>query len=228
MLLKNIVPWGRNATEYRAMFGLGEEALLGRVLDCGGGPSSFTAEMTRMGKNCLSCDPLYQFSAEEIRAQIAETYTKILTLNRENRDRFVWERYHSPEELGEVRLRAMNLFLEDYEAGRDVGRYVVGELPSLPFPDKSFDLALCSHLLFTYSENLSSDFHVQSVLELARVANEVRIFPILTAFTGDVSPHLPLIMEQALDRGLSAEVRKVDYEFQKGGNQMLVLGGGTY
>lgn len=44
---------------------------------------------------------------------------------------------------------------------------------------RSFDLAVCSHLLFLYSEHLSEDFHVESIKELCRVAGEARIFPLL-------------------------------------------------
>ena len=45
------------------------------------------------------------------------------------------------------------------------------------FADREFDLALCSHLLFLYSEQLTADFHLASIRELCRVAGEVRVFP---------------------------------------------------
>ena len=57
---------------------------------------------------------------------------------------------------------------------------------------------------------------------MARVAAEVRVFPLLNAFSGDVSPHLPAVMEALREQGCSVEVRPVAYEFQKGGNKMLV------
>jgi hypothetical protein len=93
----------------------------------------------------------------------------------------------------------------------------------LPFASDSFDLVLCSHLLFTYSEQLSTDFHAASLQELARVAREVRVFPLVTAFTGARSPHLAPVLAGLQAQGLSVEVRSVDYEFQKGGNQMLCV-----
>ncbi len=77
---------------------------------------------------------------------------------------------------GATRLAAMENFLADYEAGKAAGRYIEGVLPSLPFADDSFDLALCSHLLFLYSEQLDADFHIAAVRELLRVARDVRIF----------------------------------------------------
>jgi hypothetical protein len=221
--LDSVFPWGRRAREYRAMFALSPQDLNGRVLDCGGGPSSFTAEMSQQGKRVLSCDPLYGYSAEEIRQRIAETYPRITALTTADQDKFLWNEYGSPEQLGQIRLEAMNLFLDDYEAGRAMGRYVVGELPALPFASERFDLALCSHFLFTYSESFSQDFHLASLLEMARVAREVRVFPLLTAFSGIVSPHLPHVMEELAQRGHRVETRTVGYEFQKGGNQMLCV-----
>lgn len=221
--LESVFPWGRLAREYAAMFALTATDNQKRILDCGGGPSSFTAEMVQQGHPARSCDPLYRFSAEEIRARITETYPKITALTTADQDRFLWDEYGSPEQLGQIRMQAMNRFLQDYEEGRAAGRYVVGELPALPFASHSFDLALCSHFLFTYSEQFSLDFHLASLLEMARVAGEVRVFPLLTAFSGIVSPHLMGVVEALRSQGYDAEIRQVGYEFQKGGNQMLCV-----
>ena len=66
----------------------------------------------------------------------------------------------------------MAKFLEDFPKGIIQKRYVPGELPSLPFSDKEFDLALCSQLLFLYTDNLSLEFHLRSLEELCRVSND--------------------------------------------------------
>jgi hypothetical protein len=219
--LTEAVPWGRLASEYISMFSLLPQEMNGRILDCGGGPSSFTTELHRQGKQVISCDPLYQFMAEEIRLRIEATYPRMTALNEANRDNFLWDMYGSPEKLGKIRMRTMGIFLEDYPEGRERGRYVVGELPCLPFTSGSFDLALCSHFLFTYSAQFTAEFHVASVLEMARVAREVRVFPLLTAFDGQLSPHLPAVMERLRAQGCAVEVCPVAYEFQKGGNKML-------
>ena len=219
--LDNVVPWGRSAREYIAMFALTPEALNGRILDCAAGPGSFTAELTAQGKTVVACDPIYQFSAGEIQKRIDETYPRMLALNEVHKENFLWHLYGSPVHLGEIRMQAMRHFLTDYPQGKLQGRYVLGELPSLPFPSGQFDLALCSHFLFTYSDQFSTEFHRNSVVEMARVAREVRVFPLLTAFSGEVSPHLPAVMEALQGQGYTVEVRQVDYEFQKGGNTML-------
>ena len=59
-----------------------------------------------------------------------------------------------------------------------------------------------------------------SVLELCRVANEVRIFPLLD-MVGKTSEHLAPLLLALAQAGLAMRIEKVAYEFQKGGNQML-------
>jgi hypothetical protein len=83
-----------------------------------------------------------------------------------------------------------------------------------------FDLALSSHFLFLYSEHLDYEFHLKSILEMLRVAREVRIFPLLT-LKNERSPYVERIMEE-LDRlGYDSQVIKTDYEFQRGADEML-------
>lgn len=95
-----------------------------------------------------------------------------------NRDRYVWDEIGSPRRMGELRMTAMQRFLDDFPQGLEKGRYRTDELPNLGFGDGAFGLALCSHFLFTYSEQLSIDFHVAAIREMCRVAGEARIFPL--------------------------------------------------
>ena len=76
-------------------------------------------------------------------------------------------------------MAAMQEFLDDYDPGRMEGRYVDAELPTLPFADAAFDLALCSHFLFLYTEPAGRAVPSIGDPEMARVAAEVRIFPLL-------------------------------------------------
>jgi hypothetical protein len=92
-------------------------------------------------------------------------------------------------------MAAMQQFLEDFPQGIQQGRYIISELPVLPFDTEQFDLALCSHFLFTYSDLLSQDFHLASIRELCRVAQEVRIFPLLNNFSREVSSALTICDE---------------------------------
>lgn len=222
MQLEQVVPWGRNASEYRRMFDLTNDELAGRILGCGDGPASFNAEVTSEGYQVTSIDPIYAFSCDEIRARVDATYESIISQVKARPERYVWREFADPDVLGATRMAAMERFLADYEAGKAAGRYVEGSLLLLPFESDRFDLALCSHLLFLYTDHLDAAFHIASVQELLRVAREVRIFPLLT-LACEPSPHLPAVMEWCQKQGYSAEVCQVPYEFQVGGDHMLRL-----
>ncbi len=218
--LDHVVPWGRSFDEYRCMFALTDEDLRGKTLGCGDGPASFNAEATRRGSVVISCDPIYRYDADQLRDRIAATYESILEQTRRNTDEFVWTNIRSIEELGRVRLAAMNAFLDDYPAGRAEGRYIDAELPNLPFGDSSFDLALSSHFLFLYSAQLSETFHRAAIREMCRVAAEVRIFPLL-ALGAVPSLMVEPVMEELRGLGFGVSIDDVPYEFQRGGNKMM-------
>lgn len=218
--LDQVVPWGRSFEEYSSMFTISDADMVGRILGCGDGPASFNAEATLKGADVVSCDPIYKFSRAEIEARIAATYEQVIDQTRKNQHEFVWEAITSVEELGRIRMGAMQAFLNDYQAGLEAGRYMEAELPSLPFPDGKFDLALCSHLLFLYSRQLDEMFHQASLLELCRVAKEVRVFPLL-ALGGATSPYLEGSVEMLRAAGYRVSIQRVNYEFQRGGNEML-------
>jgi hypothetical protein len=187
--LDKVVPWGRSFGEYERMFALTGDDLRGRILGCGDGPAGFNAEATRRGVRVTSCDPIYDFNVQQIRDRITATAEDILEQTRQNLDEFVWDEIASIDQLRRFRMAAMEQFLSDYTAGRSEDRYTTAALPSLPFGDGDFDLGLCSHFLFLYSDQLGRQFHEDAILELCRVSDEVRIFPIL-ALGGAASSHV--------------------------------------
>ncbi len=228
--LETIVPWGRSFDEYCQMFGLSESNLSEpnlsepesrRILGCGDGPASFNAEATRRGYSVTSCDPLYRFSAADIEARIQTTYDKVMQQVTANQDAYRWQTLRSPAHLGEVRMAAMREFLEDYEKGKAQGRYLDAQLPQLPF-GRQFDLALSSHLLFTYTAQLSAEFHLASILELCRVATEVRIFP-LVDLAGCASAYVEPITSALQRRGYAVAQVETAYEFQKGARTLMLV-----
>jgi hypothetical protein len=218
--LSQVVPWGRSFEEYVAMFALTDADLGGRILGCGDGPASFNAVLTSRGGRIVSVDPLYRFSRDDIRERIRRMYAEVLEQTRKNAHEFVWTNIKSVDELGRLRMAAMEGFLSDYPQGVLENRYVDGELPRLPFPDRSFDLAICSHLLFLYSAHLSEDFHVESIKELCRVAGEASIFPLLELGSRK-SRHVPAVITRLTAAGYAVSIETVPYEFQRGGNQMM-------
>lgn len=222
MKLDEVVPWGRTLEEYKSMFSLSEADLSTKILGCGDGPASFNAEMTDLGHYVVSIDPIYQFSAEQIEQRVRATYEQVISQVKQNSHNYIWKNFQDADELGKARLNAMEKFLLDYEIGKNSGRYSDQSLPILEFSDNQFELCVCSHLLFLYSEQLSLDFHIDSIHELLQIATEIRIFPLLK-LDGETSPYLELVMEDLSDKGYSTQVQAVDYEFQKGGNQMLKI-----
>jgi hypothetical protein len=223
--LDQVVPWGRSFEEYRRMFALSDADLGLKILGCGDGPASFNAEATRRGANVISCDPIYQLDADQIRERIAVTYERILEQTRQNVGEFVWDSISSVDELGRIRMAAMQDFLQDYPRGKVHGRYVDGGLPELPFAESSFDLALCSHLLFLYSSHLGEAFHRAAILELCRIAREVRVFPLLE-LGGQRSLFVDGNVEALREAGLAVSIETVPYEFRRGGNQMMRIRAG--
>jgi hypothetical protein len=130
---------------------------------------------------------------------------------------FVWRFIKSPEMLEDVRMSAMEAFLTDLPAGLREGRYVARECPRLNLAGQRFDLALCSHFLFLYSEQLNEEFHIETIRELKKLSDEVRIFPLLD-LNGKPSSHLPAVQQK-----VGGDVVSVNYEFLRGANQMLVI-----
>ncbi len=218
--LHSVVPWGRSFDEYTRMFALSDLDLSQRILGCGDGPASFNCTLSEQGGDVVSVDPLYGFPGKEIRMRIDDTYEEVLEQTRAHSKDFVWDLIPSVEALSHTRMAAMELFLSDYSSGLQQNRYVEGSLPNLPFMNREFALALCSHFLFLYSDTLSQNFHLQSVQELCRVAKEVRIFPLLE-FGTKPSRHLDQVIKTLQKQSLIVEMVSVPYEFQKGANQML-------
>lgn len=222
MNLHEVVPWGRTREEYRRMFNLTDSDLAKRILGVGDGPASFNAEMTEGGYNVTSIDPIYAFSAEQLADRVNDTYQTVIEQMHKNALQYNWSDFEDVDDLGSKRMKAMNRFLTDYEIGRKQGRYQAVSLPQLPFADRSFDLAVCSHLLFLYSDQLSEAFHLESIRELIRVAREVRIFPLIS-LKGQLSNHLNSVLEDCQQKNIQAEIVHVNYHFQKGAFQMLRL-----
>ena len=223
MELKSVVPWGRSLKEYRDMFLLSDADLNKTILGCGDGPACFNAQWTQMGGKIVSVDPIYQFSSEQIKARIDELYPEIMAQMSKTAEHYVWSCIKSVSDLGKIRMEAMEKFLLDYASATE-GRYVNSSLPNLPFSDLQFDLALCSHYLFLYSDQVSEEEHMKAITELCRVAKEIRIYP-LVALNGSKSEHIEPVVTLLNSLNRRVSFKEVNYEFQKGATQMLVASG---
>ena len=210
----------RSFEEYRAMFGLTDDDLAGRLLDCPGGGSSFTATAAARGIDAVAVDPVYATLPERLSDRLDHELARGTRWAEANADRYVWDFYGDVAGHARVQADSGRLFTRDL--ARHPGRYVAAALPSLPFPGDAVDLVLSSHLLFTYADRLDADFHLAAVQEMLRVGRrEVRIHPLVDQ-AGRPLPGLVDRLVAALTRsGVHAAIEPVDYEFQRGATSML-------
>ncbi|QLH43354.1 MAG: hypothetical protein HWD59_11995 [Coxiellaceae bacterium] len=115
----------------------------------------------------------------------------------------------------------MATFIADYPVGQQEGRYLAGSLPTLPFTERDFELALCAYLLFANSR-LSLAFHLAAIKEMCRVAEEVRIYPLIDE-KGEPAATLAPVMLALQQENYGVAVKEVAYELQRGGNAMLCI-----
>jgi len=222
MELSNVVPWGRSLKEYKEMFALSNADLEKKILGCSDGPACFNAEVTILGGSVISVDPIYEFNSKQIQIRIDEVYPQIMAQVSKNKNEFIWKKINNIDELGKIRMEAMKRFLADYDLGKQAGRYINASLPALPFSDGEFELALCSHYLFLYSEHITQKQHILSMKELCRVANEVRIYPLISMTNNEKSLYLEPVMSALKEEGIEISLVPVEYEFQKGAIEMMV------
>ncbi|HSD07470.1 hypothetical protein [Flavobacterium sp.] len=219
--LKNVVPWGRTLEEYIQIFKLTDSDLKGKIISFGDGPASFNSQMAKLGKTVISLDPVYQFTESELKQRINETKETVIEQMKANQENFVWKNIKNVAELEKIRMEAMSNFANDFELGKEQQRYVYHELPNATkYEPLEFDLGLSSHFLILYSQ-LGLDFHLESITEMLRICKEIRIFPIvnLNALKSEVLDDI--IAHFKTD--FTVNIESSDYEFQKNGNQMLVI-----
>lgn len=219
--LNSVVPWGRNLDEYKAMFLLNENDLEKKIAGFGDGPASFNYEAHCLGCDITSYDPIYQFSKIELEQRIDEVREIVMEQMKENKDNYVWTRIKDLNELEQMRMSAMKLFLDDYEAGLSEKRYVYYELPEqLVLEEDYFDIGLSSHFLLMYT-SLGYDFHIKAMTEMLRVCKEIRIFPVV-----DLDAIQTDLISSVIDyfkKRYFVELIETDYQFQKNANKMLLI-----
>ena len=212
----------RSYDEYVAMFSLSEADMAGTVLDCSAGAASFVTVARANGTSAYAVDPAYALSREALAVAVRDDLARGSAIAAQHPDSFDWDWFGSVEARERMRRRAGAQFVT--ALATSAGWLVAGELPRLPFRDGSFDLVLCSHLLFTWADVLGLEWHRAAVTELARVSRgEVRVFPTVMQGAGDAVPVWAELMTALEDQGLHAEERQVPYRFQVTGDRMLVV-----
>jgi hypothetical protein len=225
--LDRIAFYGRTLSEYLMMFDISDVTCLKNydsILDCPSGASSFVAEVTKCGINAVGCDPLFGRSGQSLCKQGEKDIEYVVKRVSETPDLYKWDFYSSLEVLREYRKLALSKFLSDYDSGIKEKRYIKGKLPQLPFDDKSFELVLSGHFLFTYSSKFDLSFILHAILELVRVCSkEVRIYPIQKSSFQPYMEMTDLLSILEKRHGINHEIMPVKFEFQRGSNKMLLL-----
>lgn len=216
-----VVVSSRPYEEYLAMFGLTEaDVLSGPVLDCPGGAGGFAAGVRTRGGTVVSADPVYAQDAPAIVGAARAGLERGLAYLERNRDSYVWTWFRDVEDLVARRREGLEAFAADFR-GADA-RHVAASLPHLPFAEGAFRLALSGYLLFTYPDHFDLAWHRDALDELTRVAGEVRVYPLIdTAY--ERYPALDELRRGLDARGHPSEVRRVEYAFQRGADEVLVV-----
>jgi hypothetical protein len=214
----------RSFAEYSDFFALRASDLRGSILDCPGGASEFTARACAAGAQAVAVDPAYALERDELARRAISELDRADAQAVAGHDRYRWEQFGSLSERRRQREQSARAFVTDLTD--HPARYRPGTLPHLPFDAASFDLVLSSHLLFTYAKRLGLAFHLDALSELHRVARrEVRIFPLIDQGAHPQPALLGDLRQALMVRRIETEVRRVPYEFQRGGNEMLVVAG---
>jgi hypothetical protein len=218
--MRKLVLWGHDVDEYREMFDLSTADLSSRLLEYGCGASAVNAELHDRGIQVTACDPLFNLDKSTLVAIIPSIFGEMVELVIKDQDKFDFTDYGTLDALIAKRRLGMEKFFADYEQGKVEKRYLPITGDTLPFPNFEFDFALSSHYLFAAFDNQDVDFQLQAIRELARVAKEVRIFPLINRY-GQPSPFLGPVLLGLQQEGYGVEVREVKYDLQPKGNAML-------
>src|SRR5512143_4034224 len=105
---------GRTLREYFRMFELDYGMLKGRVLDCPGGASSFTAECVKLGYDVRACDILYGLEPERLIEEGSADTAYVLEQAYKVKDLYDWGSYGSAAEHAAERFAALKAFSEDF------------------------------------------------------------------------------------------------------------------
>lgn len=202
--------------EVMDMFALTQDELKMRILHYNAGISSFAATMHFRDALVVAADVIYSASGKTLENQILQGQQALKKEIETHPERFALKQ--SVETWLTAHEGRNVLFLEDFEAGKAEKRYIAASLPNLPFEDETFDLVLVAHHFFMKAQALEA--MLADLVELTRVANEVRIFPLLTDAAslpnsvGELAAHLQ-------HQGLGVEIKSSHFELQKHGNALM-------
>jgi hypothetical protein len=217
-----VILLGRTFDEYVGMFGLDESTLrTSHILDAASGVSSFCAEANAQGYRVTASDRIYTLGADEVERKCSRDLDNMIVQLAGIRENYVWDYFADLDALRAKREQAYRGFVADYRQ-HGHSRYITTEYPNSGFADGQFDLALVSHFLFLYDEQLDYDFHRRTLLELLRVAREVRLFPLVNLRTERASAVAKLATDPVFS-AYTIRIVPVAYEFIRNSGEVMVI-----
>lgn len=216
----HISVWGRALEEYTKMFDLNNLSSSIKILSIADGPSTFNLELRKQEIKVTSVDPIYDLSVDELKKAFKKSYVFNKDLFIGNPMNFNFKNEIEMEQLLAKRKNTFDNFIEDYAENKS--NYHYGKLPELEFESGSFDLCLCSNLLFIFGHVFDLEFHLESIKEMLRISDEVKIFP-LYDINGMESKYLNSVTEVLTTNKYHWAIETNDYHIYKDGNRFLKI-----
>lgn len=218
--MRKLVLWGQAVNEYREMFDLSEEEMNSSILEFGCGPSAVNFQQSQKKHQFVSCDPLFVLDKDTLVSKTSIIFADMAAKIKSAEQHFDFSRSGGYEKLLAQRQKGMQQFFSDYEQGKAQNRYIGITDYHLPFADFSFKFALSAHYLFADLEDQTTEFHLMVLRELARVAEEVRIFPLIDR-EGHPSDFLGPVLLGLQQENYGVEVRETNFHLYQSDNAML-------
>ncbi len=109
---------GRTFAEYCRLFGLDPSSLGGHsVLDCPGGPGSFTAVASTLANSVVAVDPMYGRTVTDLQTICHDAVEQTVAQLQAQREAFVWSEYGNPATRGRYLRRPPSGF---WQTTRDI------------------------------------------------------------------------------------------------------------
>ncbi len=159
---------------YKSSFSLSEKELQINILEIPDVYSSFNAELTEKGGDVISFYKLFDLSSTELAGLFSKEIINIV----KNIEEVFSDEPEVQNKLTKKNEKILTKFLAAYKDEYSKARYVGGDILCLPFNDQEFGLALCCNSLFRTNDSFNFDRDLKIIIELLRVANKVKIFPL--------------------------------------------------
>lgn len=207
--------WGQHVDEYCDMFALSATDLDTKILDYAAGPGAFNAECARAGRCVVSCSPFLHMSKQQVYMRFEGMIREVTS----NKNLFDFGRYGGIDAFIAYRRAGIDDFFNDYAKGKDAARYLSVDA-AFAVANFTFDYALCAYSLFSGDTHDSLEFNLHLIRQLARVAKEVRLFP-LSDDSGAPSPFLAPTIMALQQENYGVEIREVPYAIQPQSHAMM-------